>query len=125
MAAVRELRRLFEAIATKDWASAQVVAEKLAATEAIRGNRGAARTLHDALNPHEVAKLKTVSLLELGLSELRSPTRLADVRLASTTRRDLTSIVDEFKYSTALESRGFRPRNRLILTGALPDVVRL
>lgn len=46
--AIRDLRRLFEAIAGQDWANAISLARNIAKAEAKRGNHTAARTLEGA-----------------------------------------------------------------------------
>src|SRR5215471_7416014 len=116
MASVRELRRLFEAISRKDWEAAQSVADHLAGLEAKRGNRAAARELRASLHRNGSAP-GTTSILELGLSRRTTATKLADVVLPSRVRRELQSILDEFKHSRSLHSQGFQVRRKLIFTG--------
>lgn len=116
MASVRELRRLFEAISRKDWEAAQSVAEHLVGLEAKRGNRAAARELRASLHRNGSAP-GTASILELGLTRRAMTTKLADVVLPSGVRRELQSILDEFKHSRSLHSQGFQVRRKLIFTG--------
>ena len=117
MAPVRELRRLFEAISSKDWEAAQFIAERVAGLEAKRGNRAAARALRDALQHRNGFTPAPGSILELGLSRRNAATRLSDVVLPSRVRRGLQSILDEFRHSGPLQSRGFQIRRKLIFTG--------
>jgi SpoVK/Ycf46/Vps4 family AAA+-type ATPase len=117
MAPVRELRRLFEAISRKDWDAAQSAAEHLAGLEAKRGNRTAARMLRDSLHHHNGSGVVPVSILDLGLSRRNSTAKLQDVVLPSHVKQELESIIDEFKHSRSLESRGFQARKKLIFTG--------
>src|SRR5205807_7592720 len=117
MAPVRELRRLFEAISRKDWETAQAVAEHLAGLEAKRGNRAAARSLRDSLHHRNGSAPASASILELGLTRRSTAIKLSDVVLPLQVRRDLQSILDEFKHSRSLQSRGFQNRKKLIFTG--------
>jgi len=117
MAPVRDLRRLFEAISRKDWEAAESVAEHLAGLEAKRGNRAAARALRDSLHHRNGSAPVAASILELGLSRRSNTTRLSDVVLPSQVRRELQSILDEFKHSRSLQSQGFQTRKKLIFTG--------
>ncbi len=117
MAAVRDLRRLFEAIARKDWMGAQSVADLLTEAEEKRGNRDAARSLRAALQPPKVAVPAPSSVLELGLTPRSGQTRLSEVRLPQALRREFNSLVDEFRHREGLASQGFGVRKRLILTG--------
>jgi SpoVK/Ycf46/Vps4 family AAA+-type ATPase len=117
MAPVRELRRLFEAISRKDWDSAQSFAEHLANLEAKRGNRGAARILRDSLHHSNGAVPVPSSILELGLSRRVNEIRLSDVILPTHLRRELQSILDEFRHVSSLQARGVRIRRKLIFTG--------
>jgi AAA+ superfamily predicted ATPase len=117
MAPVRELRRLFEAISRKDWEAAQFVAEQVAGLEAKRGNRVAARALRDALHHRNGSAPVPTSILDLGLSRRNTAARLSDVVLPLQVRRELQSVLDEFKHSRSLQSRGFQVRKKLIFTG--------
>lgn len=117
MAPVRELRRLFEAIARKDWTSAESTAQHLAAQEAKKGNRAAARVLRDSLQHRNGPTAVPISILEIGLSRRNSTAMLKDVFLSPSTRTGLSSVINELKHSDSLESRGFRTRRKLIFTG--------
>lgn len=116
MAPIRELRRLFEAIGRKDWEGAQSVAENLASLEAKRGNRLAARALRDSL-VHKNGSFAHSTVLELGLSRRNNPAKLEDVVLPLNTRRELETIVNEFRHVSNLQSKGFDVRRRLLFTG--------
>ena len=118
MAAIRELRRLFEAISKKDWESAQSVAEQLAASQARQGNRSAARVLRDSLHQHKNGLAPNyASVLELGLTKRNSSAKLRDVVLPKQVRSELLAIIDEFRHSQALEAHGLLVRKKLIFTG--------
>jgi SpoVK/Ycf46/Vps4 family AAA+-type ATPase len=118
MAAIRELRRLFEAISKKDWETAQSVAESLAASQAKRGNRSAARVLRDSLHQNKNGATNGYSsVLELGLTKRTSSARLGDVVLPNQLRSELQTVVDEFRHSQELEVQGLVARKKLIFTG--------
>jgi SpoVK/Ycf46/Vps4 family AAA+-type ATPase len=118
MASVRELRRLFEAISKKDWDAAQSVAIHLADLEAKRGNRSAARSLRDSLNHRNgTSEAIPASILELGLLKRNSRARLRDIALSQQMRKELETIIDEFRHSSSLESMGFQSRKKLLFTG--------
>jgi SpoVK/Ycf46/Vps4 family AAA+-type ATPase len=118
MAAIRELRRLFEAISKKDWESAQSVAEMLAASQAKRGNRSAARILRDSLHQHKNGLAPNyASVLELGLTKRNGSARLRDVVLPKQLRSELQAIIDEFRHSQELKANGLTVRKKLIFTG--------
>ena len=117
MAAVRELRRLFEAISKKDWDTAHSVAEHLADEEGKRGNRAAARALRDSLHYGNGMAPVPASILELGLAKRTSPKMLGDVVLPLRVEKDLRLVLEEFRHSAQLQSAGFPTRRKLIFTG--------
>jgi SpoVK/Ycf46/Vps4 family AAA+-type ATPase len=117
MPAVRELRRLFEAISKKDWDAAHSLAENLAGLEAKRGNRAAARALRDSLHLRNDSGVVPASILEQGLSKRNSSKKLVDVELPPRVKRELGLILDEFRHSRSLESVGLQARKKLIFTG--------
>src|SRR4051812_29035203 len=118
MAAIRELRRLFEAISKKDWESAQSVAEQLAASQAKRGNRSAARVLRDSLHQNKNGVVTNyASVLELGLTKRNSSAKLRDVVLPKQLRSELQAIINEFRHAQELEAHGLMVRKKLIFTG--------
>jgi SpoVK/Ycf46/Vps4 family AAA+-type ATPase len=117
MAPIRELRRLFEAIGRKDWDAAQSVAQNMAALEAKRGNRLAARALRDSLVHKNGNSTAHQTILEMGLSRRNTSVKLDQVRLSLPVRRELQSLLGEFKHSASLQSRGFDTRRKLLFTG--------
>lgn len=72
--AIRDLRRLFEAIGRRDWDTATGAAKVIAKAEADRGNHGAARTLEDALTTRELSAALPVSMVKMNRSRLRVKT---------------------------------------------------
>jgi SpoVK/Ycf46/Vps4 family AAA+-type ATPase len=117
MAPIRELRRLFEAIGRKDWDAAQSVAQNMAALEAKRGNRLAARALRDSLVSKNGSSMAHSTVLEMGLSRRKNPVKLDEVMLSPSIRRELQSLLNEFKHSSSLQSKGFDARRKLLFTG--------
>jgi SpoVK/Ycf46/Vps4 family AAA+-type ATPase len=115
--AIRDLRRLFEAIGRRDWETATGTAKVIAKAEADRGNHGAARTLEDALTTRELSVALPVSMVNLGLMKMAPTVRLCDVTLSPKTRQQLTSLIHEHRHATELLKSGFQVRRNLILSG--------
>ena len=115
--AIRDLRRLFEAIGRRDWDTATGAAKVIAKAEADRGNHGAARTLEDALTTRELSAALPVSMVNLGLMKMAPNVRLCDVTLSPKTRQQLTSLICEHQHATELLKSGFQVRRNLILSG--------
>ena len=115
--AIRETRRLFEAIARKDWDAANGTAKVIASAEAERGNHGAARTLENALAIRESSVALPLSMVNLGLMKMATSVRLHDVTLTLRAREQLINVIHEHKYATELLKGGFQVRRNLILSG--------
>jgi SpoVK/Ycf46/Vps4 family AAA+-type ATPase len=115
--AIRDLRRLFEAIARRDWETATGAAKVIAKAEADRGNHGAARTLEDALSARDTSFALPLSMLNVGLMKIVSNVRLSDVTLTAKSREELLRLVREHKHTSELLKVGFRVRRTLILSG--------
>jgi SpoVK/Ycf46/Vps4 family AAA+-type ATPase len=115
--AIRDLRRLFEAIARRDWETATVTAKVIAKAEGERGNHGAARTLEDALTARETSFALPLSMVNLGLMKMASSVRLCDVTLEPMAKGQLSSMIREHKHAHELLEAGFQVRRSLILSG--------
>lgn len=115
--AIRDLRRLFEAIGRRDWETATGAAKAIAKAEADRGNHRAARTLEDALTTRELSFALPVSMVNLGLMKMASTVRLCDVTLSRKSREQFTSLIREHQHAIELLKSGFQVRRTLILSG--------
>lgn len=117
MPGTRQLRRLFEAIAEQNWASAKALAENIANAEAERGNSTASRTLRDALQPRASNSALPLSALNVGLSQRTRPTKLEDVFLPTKLHAEFSSLLDEHRHSEELLRAHLPTRRRLLLVG--------
>ena len=115
--AIRDLRRLFEAIASQDWTNAISLAREIAKVEAKRGNHTAARTLESALSTAGTSFAMPTAMLNLGLMKMTSNATLGDVTLTTKAREQLTYLIREHKYAHELLKAGFEPSKTLILSG--------
>jgi len=123
MPRIDQLSRLFKAVATQDFASAQELAAEIAATEERNGHHTAAQLLKGSLVPNGKHGVKTEtkngfpSLLTAALSRRPTPVALADVRLPRTTREQLIEVIGEVQQDGRLRKAGLRPRTKLLFFG--------
>ena len=113
----RDLRRLFEAIARKDWESAVAFGDSIATAQETRGNRASARLLKDALRANTVAVPLPQPVSSLGLSLIRVSKKLADIELVPKTRKQIEALIKEHRAVRLLRAKGFEPRRKVIFSG--------
>jgi ATP-dependent Zn protease len=123
MSRIDQLSRLFKAVATQDFASAQELAGEIAASEERNGHHTAAQLLKGSLVPNgrygakEQTKNGFPSFLTAALSRRPTPVKLADVRLPRTTREQLADMITEVRHESRLRKAGLRPRTKLLFHG--------
>jgi SpoVK/Ycf46/Vps4 family AAA+-type ATPase len=126
MPTVRNLARLFHAIAEKDLHKATSIANDIAGAEEKTGHHSAAQRLRGALyangnrtnRPLESATtLVSAEFLESALALRTAKTLLRDVSLRDDNRKQLKGILTEFKHSSRLRVQGIRRRNKLLFLG--------
>lgn len=115
--ATRDLRRLFEAIAGQEWASAIALARDIAKAEAKRGNHTAARTLEGALSATGTSLATPTAMLNLGLMKMTASTRLCDVTIPAKAKEQLTRLLREHNHADELLKAGFEASRTVILSG--------
>jgi SpoVK/Ycf46/Vps4 family AAA+-type ATPase len=125
MPRIDRLAKLVRAVAAEDWKAAKASAAELAHAEEEKGHHSAAQLLRGALNPN--ARTNAVhengtwigdsGLLSAALTRLPGTTELKDVALRAVQRRELTSLVEEWRYRHVLASRGVDRRRKLLFYG--------
>ncbi len=123
MPTARNLADLFRAIGAEDLSAASSVAAQMCRLEEQKGHRSVARMLRGALNANgaigEKNGLRThaVSVVSSALVRLTSDVRLAEVALAPVARRELDSVVHEWRHRERLRQSGIAPRSKLLFHG--------
>jgi SpoVK/Ycf46/Vps4 family AAA+-type ATPase len=127
MPTIRNLARLFHAIAEKDLPNAESIANDIAGAEEKTGHHSAAQLLRGALHPNgnrvfrdiegTAALIPSESFISSALAPRRADSLLRDVVLRADCRKQLESILVEFKHAPQLRSKGIRRRNKLLFLG--------
>jgi len=128
MPTTKKLAELFRALAAEDFSSATTIATQICNGEANKGHRAAARILRGALNSNgrsiHVADPATASethtgsgILSTGILRLATDVRLSDVVLVTSARRELQSVILEWKHRERLSRHDILPRSRLLFHG--------
>ncbi len=123
MPTIRNLSRLFHAIAGKDLHKAEVIANEIAGAEEKTGHHSAAQLLRGALHPNgsrvhrNVESTMTVippeSFISSALALIKAETLLPDVVLRPDCRKRLESILAESKYASRLRAKALALANEL------------
>jgi SpoVK/Ycf46/Vps4 family AAA+-type ATPase len=120
---------LFRAIAAEDLELAGAIAERVCRHEEKMGHRTAARLLRSALftNGNGLHKQdhttrlaqspETASILSTAVVQMKEDTRLSDVVLTSSTRRDFERVILEWRHRDHLKEFGISPRKKLLFHG--------
>ena len=127
MANIRQLARLFQALAAKDLVTAEQIAKQIATLEEKQGHRSAARLLLGSLQsngikghraPEQITGVLTNgNFLEAALSRGQSSTRLSDVMLRKMCLSALYDLINETQHRGYLSSKGIRRRSKLLFVG--------
>lgn len=127
MASIKQLSRLFTALSSNDLQSARAAASEISDSEEQLGHHVAARTLRGALRPNkprvngsiESAGLSVGTSLAVttALKEIPPASRLSEVTLPRSTRRELEELVREWKMRERLRDAGIPRRTRLLFHG--------
>lgn len=128
MPTTQELRDLFRAIAAHDLDQAANLAERICAAEEKKGHRSAARTLRSVLHRNGNANRSVTGLLPQpdlvgsqfltsALVQLPTSVGLDAVVLESMVRRQLESVISEWRKKDVLSLRDLAPRCKLLFHG--------
>lgn len=128
MADLNRLTRLFQAIAARDWPSAEAIATDVANGEEQIGHHAAAQRLRGALHPNgrssglsamnpEAAPGGSTSFLSSALSRVAADRSLNDLRLKPTMRKILKEIVAEWLHRDQLVAGHIERRTKLLFHG--------
>lgn len=127
MPPIRQLARLFQAIAEKNLGSAQLIAAEIADTEEKKGHTSAAQTLRGALHSNGIKRdrlaepisgvLGNGNAVEAALSRSTANTHLSDAMLRPSTRRALETVINETRNGDYLWSKGIKRRAKLLFVG--------
>lgn len=126
MPTVRNLARLFHAIADKDLQKATSIATDIAGAEEKSGHHSAAQRLRGALyangngslRPLETATtIVSPDFLQSALAPRTAKTLLEDVWLPAGNREQLKSVLTEFRHASRLRAKRIRLRSKLLFLG--------
>lgn len=127
MPTVAKLAKLFQAIATRDFESAEQIAKQIAASEDNARHHSAAQLLRGSLQSNGIRGHRPIehvtgiatngNFMEAALNRKQSPTRLKDVMLRPDKREALDLVIRETRYGDYLNSRGLRRRSKLLFVG--------
>jgi SpoVK/Ycf46/Vps4 family AAA+-type ATPase len=127
MPSVRELSKLFKALALRDTASAETAAIAIISSERKKGHTSAAQALSASLNGHRIRGLRgpepltgilsDASLLASALNQREGSSFLNDVMLRPRSRAELDEIIKETKNRDLLQAKGIRRRSKLLFIG--------
>jgi hypothetical protein len=112
MPKVDHLAKLLHAVAAQNWASARDIGAQMAAAEEEIGHHSAAQLLRGALHPNGHASVSPApngsawmgdpGSLAAALTRLGGSPRLDDVALRSKHRREMMTLVNEWRHRDAL-----------------------
>ena len=127
VADLNKLLKLFQAIARRDWTSADASARDVAAAEERIGHHSAAQRLRGALNPDSAALPSSgaslgsppdaVTFLSSALSRLPADRLLDTLRLTLSTREVLAEVLAEWRHRPTLLEHGLKRRTKLLFHG--------
>jgi SpoVK/Ycf46/Vps4 family AAA+-type ATPase len=127
MPTIRQLAKLFQAVAQGDTQSAEQAAKQIAVSEEKKGHHSAAQLLKSSLQSngirgHRASEsisgiLTNGNFIEAALSRSLRSVQLQDVMLRADNRKALLTLIDEIKHGTYLSSKGIRPRSKLLFVG--------
>jgi len=127
MPRIRQLTKLFRAIASNDLPNAEEIAAQIAAEEEKKGHRTAAQLLRGSLHPNAKresragastnGKYEDVKILSNALTVVNDAVRMEDVMLMRSSRSELAEVVREWKFSQQLAALKIRRRSRLFFYG--------
>lgn len=124
VAKTQTLSKLFQALSSRDVEGAAQIAAQIVGDEEKKGHRDAARQLRGALSPNSLtngahinAQSRYHGLLSQSLVPQTGLTKLADLSLPASLRRELEIVVREWQRKLELSKAGIRPRSRLLFHG--------
>ena len=129
MADLNRLTKLFQAIAARDWHSAEEIAGEVANGEERIGHHAAAQRLRGALRsnghsspvgslaPDSHAGQPGSAFLSSALTRLAADRSLQDIQLKPTTRKILKETIVEWLHREELAARHFERRTKLLFHG--------
>jgi SpoVK/Ycf46/Vps4 family AAA+-type ATPase len=127
MPTIRQLSRLFQALAERDLPSAEQIAKQIASFEEKKGHHSAAQALRGSLHSNGIRGhrapeplsgiLTNGNFIEAALSKSENPTRMKDVMLRPKCRTALEALVNETRHGAFLTSRNIRRRSKLLFVG--------
>jgi SpoVK/Ycf46/Vps4 family AAA+-type ATPase len=126
VAKTHTLSRLFQALGAHDLERASQIANEIALGEEKKGHRDAARLLRGSLQPNRMTNggLHNGDLspgfdqmLSQSLSPQQSNLKLSELALRSALKRDLQTVIAEWRHQGALAQAGIRRRSRLLFHG--------
>src|SRR5262249_8721738 len=125
---LNRLTRLFQAIAQRDWHSADTIASEVASGEERIGHHAAAQRLRGALHPNgrprpseadlePAERRNSTFFLANALTQVPADRELTDLRLKSRTRSALRELIAEWRCRDQLAARGIERRTKLLFHG--------
>jgi AAA+ superfamily predicted ATPase len=128
MASTKQLAALFRAIATENVGGATEIAAQICNQEETKGHHTAARMLRGALNaswngglnakPYpKSGHINGAGILTTALTRIPTDLGFSGVTLTATARRELESLVLEWKHRAKLKERGIARRSKLLFYG--------
>jgi len=127
MPKVAKLSKLFQAISSNQSKLAKEVALEIISEEEQKGHHRAAKTLRGSINPNRSSndidsesksfQYDQSLMISNALSRTTVPVKLNDVVLKMNSRKELESIISEWKNRQILDERGISNRNTLFFYG--------
>lgn len=127
MPKIRQLTKLFRAIALNDLPVAEGVASQIASEEERNGHHKAAQQLRGSLRPNSRGDMRLPDskngtfecskVLSTALTEVKNPVGIDQVMLRRNARMELAEVVREWKHRQQLAALRIGTRNRLFFFG--------
>jgi SpoVK/Ycf46/Vps4 family AAA+-type ATPase len=127
MPKIDRLAKLLEAVAAQNWAGARAIGSEIAEGEEGIGHHSAAQLLRGALNPNgqrfrasppsNGTLVGDPGLLAAALTPLTGAPRLEEIALRPAQRKELLTLVAEWRFRKQLEDRGIPRRRKLLFHG--------
>lgn len=122
MAALKQLSRLFQAIAAQDVGRAREIGVEIASSEEQKGHHSAAQLLRGALHanghrPVASSAHQQPMLLSDALSPVREVVSLSDVRMRSQQLQEVKSLLKEWRRRARITAKGITRRSKLFFYG--------
>ena len=125
MSTTRRLSRLFQTIASNDWAHAEGVAVEIIADEDRKKHHSAAQLLRGSLRPngrnggtiHSAVSLAGPAGLTGALALQKPSVPFKDLVLSKSARSELDLLIKEWKHRARLQALGISRRSRLLFFG--------